>query len=39
MSFENPGVVKIIQNLLTCHSLEAFSVSNNFFSGLNFSHQ
>ena len=39
MGLENPGVVKIIQNLLTCHILEAFSVSNNFLSGLNLSPQ
>ena len=39
MGLDNPGVVKVIQNLLTCHILEAFSVSNNFFSGLNFSLQ
>ena len=39
MSLENPGDVKVIQNLLTCHILEAFSVSNNFLSGLNFSLQ
>ena len=35
MDQENPGVVKIMQNLLTCHITEAFSVSNNFVSGLN----
>ena len=39
MGSENPGVVKIIQNLLTCPILETFSVSNNFLSGLNFSLQ
>ena len=37
MGQKNPGVVKIIQNLLTCHILEAFYVSNNFLLGLNFS--
>ena len=36
MGEEILGVVKIMQNLLTCHILEAFSVSNNFLSGLNF---
>ena len=36
MGQENPEVVKITQNLLTCHILEVFSVSNNFLSGLNF---
>ena len=39
MGKENPGIVEIVQNLLTCHILEAFSVSNNFLSGLNFSLQ
>ena len=39
MGKENPGVVEIIQNLLICHILEAFSVSNNLLSGLNFSLQ
>ena len=39
MGYENPGVVRIMKNLLTCHILEAFSVSNNFLSGLNFSLQ
>ena len=39
MGQENLGVVKLIQNLLTCHILEAFFVSNNFLSGLNFSLQ
>ena len=34
MGQKNPGVVKIIQNLLTCHMLEAFYVSNNFLSSL-----
>ena len=37
MGKENPGVVKIIQNLLKCYILDAFSVSNNFFLGSNFS--
>ena len=37
MGKENPGAVKIIQNFLTCHILEAFYVSNNSLSGLNFS--
>ena len=36
MGKENPGVAKITQNLLTCHILEDFSVSNNLLSGLNF---
>ena len=35
----NLWVVEIIQNLLTCYILEAFSVSNNFLSDLNFSLQ
>ena len=39
MGQKNPRVVKIIQNLLTCHILEAFSVSNDFLSGVNFSLQ
>ena len=39
MGQENPEVVRIIQNLLKCHILEAFSVSNNFRSGSNFSLQ
>ena len=39
MGKENPGVVKIIQNLLTCHILGAFTVSNNFLSGMKFSLQ
>ena len=39
MGKENLGVVKIMQNLLTCHIVEAFSVSNNFLPGLNFSLQ
>ena len=39
MGEENPGVVKIMQNLLTCHILEASSVSNNFLLGLNYSLQ
>ena len=39
MGQENPGVVRIMKNLLTCHVLEAFSVSNYFLSGLNFSLQ
>ena len=37
MGEENPGVVRNMKNLVTCHILEAFSVSNNFFPGLNFS--
>ena len=39
MGKENPGAVTIMKNLLTGHILEAFSVSNNFLSGLNFSLQ